>query len=262
MKDVVWPAGFNSLTFDYEFEKPITAVKCPPRLERIAFGDTFDQSIAGVKWPASLRRLGFGVNFSHPIDANTMPDSLRRLGLGHSVDHPTYDNSLPVSVRQLTTGYLLYQPIDASPVLLAGLQEIHILYGFDERVDTVLWSPSLAFNLGDKFNQIVYGGRWLALLRHRSVGHSLNQPVSDVVWPRDLCMLGIEVLTSRLLPWYGRHLLKCCGSAIASKQQFEAVVSPISLKVLEFDLKFYRTLDSIEWPTTVHCLWWKANTTT
>ena len=72
----------------HTFNQPITEVRWPPSLLKVAFGDCFDQPVAGVAWPASLRELAFSRDFSLPDESFEWPEYLEKLTIACRPNEP------------------------------------------------------------------------------------------------------------------------------------------------------------------------------
>ena len=87
---MTWPAGLQSLTFGFSFNRSLDSVTWPAGLQSLTFGGNFNENLDNVKWPSGLQSLTFEGLFNQSLDKVTLPAGLQ------SVTFETFSEKLNV----------------------------------------------------------------------------------------------------------------------------------------------------------------------
>lgn len=98
------PSQATDLRFGYQFNQPILVGCFPPSLERLFLGFKFNQHIPVGSIPASVTHLTFSSCFNQPVQVGAIPDSVTHLQFGDDFNQPLPIGSIPSSVTHLTFG--------------------------------------------------------------------------------------------------------------------------------------------------------------
>jgi hypothetical protein len=95
-----FPAGLQTLIFNYNFNKKIRHNILPEGLTNLFFGYAFDQEIESGVLPSSLKRLTFNGKFNKKIYPNVLPN-LEELILSDSFNQEIEEHVLPKTLEKL-----------------------------------------------------------------------------------------------------------------------------------------------------------------
>jgi hypothetical protein len=169
--------NLTHLTFGWNFNQPIDALRGLINLTHLTFGRVFNQHVDALRGLINLTHLTFGWYFNQPTDGLSGLVNLTHLTFGGFFNQPVDAFSGLINLTHLTFGHNFNQPIDA----LSGLVKLtHLEFGyyFKQPIDALSGLVNLThLTFREKFNQPIDALGGLINLTHLTFGWHFNQPI-------------------------------------------------------------------------------------
>lgn len=102
ISNIRWPPRLETLEFLGELQQRVEHVAWPRSLRYLSLLGDFDQCVSAVEWPPELKAVRFGNRFRQPLDRVRWPARLETVVLGCGFDKSLVGCVWPAGLRHLT----------------------------------------------------------------------------------------------------------------------------------------------------------------